>query len=90
MSNALLEAMSHGLPSITTADKGSSDIIKSGYNGIIVPKRDVKSLADAMLDLYLDENKRLRIGQNAKQTIVDDFKQDIVVSKWIKSIKEEL
>ena len=90
MSNALLEAMSHGLPSITTAYKGSSDIIKSGYNGIIVPKRDVKSLADAMLDLYLDENKRLRIGQNAKQTIVDDFKQDIVVSKWIKSIKEEL
>lgn len=90
MSNALLEAMSHGIPSITTAYKGSSDVIKNGFNGIIVPQKDIKSLAKAMHDLYVDKNKRIFLGGNAKKTIQENFKKEKVMKNWLKSIYDEL
>ena len=90
MSNALLESMSHGLPSITTAYKGASDIIKSDYNGVIVPQRDIKCLAKTMLDLYNDKEKRNFIGKNAKQTIINDFQQGRIIDNWVEIIKKEL
>lgn len=42
------EALSRGLPVLTTAEAGASDFIDDRRNGLIVPSRDVEALASAL------------------------------------------
>lgn len=55
MPNALLEAMSIGLPCISTQVSGSSELIQDKQNGILVEVKDVKGMAVAMS--YLADNE---------------------------------
>lgn len=54
----LAEALSCGLPVITTPNAGASDLIKEGSNGWVVPAGDVNALA-ACLDLCASDGERL-------------------------------
>ena len=56
--NAFIQAAAMGLPVITTNGTGCRDAVKNGYNGILVPVKDVPELVNAM-KLYL-ENEELR------------------------------
>ena len=68
--NALLEAMSFGLPSIVTdGSPGPLEHIANGKNGLIVPVDDEKRLADAILRLAASRELRDRMGASARRTI---------------------
>jgi len=67
----LLEAMSCGLACIGTNIEGINNILKHRVNGILCDT-DSKSLADAILNLYKDENLRRKIAKNARQYILDN------------------
>jgi glycosyltransferase involved in cell wall biosynthesis len=43
-----LEAMAHGVPVITTPNCG--EVVEHGRNGYVVPARDARALADAILE----------------------------------------
>lgn len=89
--NALIEAMSIGLPCISTNCRpgGASLLIKDGENGIIVPPGNVDLLAEKMC--FLSENSEMAdaMGLSAKN-IVDDFSEDKIAGMWcdyVKSLK---
>jgi glycosyltransferase involved in cell wall biosynthesis len=42
------EAMSQGLPVVTTESDGASEVIKSGENGLVIPARNAAALAEAI------------------------------------------
>ena len=67
LSNSMLEAMALGLPTICTdcAGGGARMIIKNGENGLLVPKGDVKALADAMAHLAEDSTFAKHLSENA-------------------------
>jgi glycosyltransferase involved in cell wall biosynthesis len=44
----ITEAFAHGLPVITTARAGASDLVRHGENGLIVPAGDPLALAEAL------------------------------------------
>ncbi len=69
MPNAVLEAMSHGLPVIATAVQGVDEIIRDGENGILVPLEDPAALAAAILRMLSQPAERQRLGTAARQTI---------------------
>ncbi len=46
----LAEALACGLPVVTTPNTGASDLVEPGVNGEIVPIRDAKAMADAILN----------------------------------------
>ncbi|MBR2741312.1 glycosyltransferase [Candidatus Saccharibacteria bacterium] len=89
MPNALLEAMSIGLPCISTdwAPGGVSDIIKNGKNGIIVPAKNENGLARAMDDLLSDDKKSKMIGIEARGSM-EKHNPNKVFEKWYNWIKE--
>lgn len=47
-SNAVLEAMAYEVPIVATAVGGTSDLIKDGVHGLLVPPRDATALAGAI------------------------------------------
>lgn len=55
---SVLEAMSCGLPVITTRAGGVVDIVKDGENGFLTPVGDVEALSESMIELI--ENTVLR------------------------------
>lgn len=81
MSNALLEAMMMGLPCISTNCAGSDEIIKNGYNGILVPVGDQKAMSAAILGLLNDEELAKKIGKNANRSS-ELFSGNTVLKKW--------
>jgi len=67
MPNALLEAMSVGLPVISyNCDTGPREVIKNMHNGLLVAIEDEDALAKAMATLYIDGDLRQKLSANAK------------------------
>ena len=87
LSNALLEAMMMGIPCISTAVEGSTDVIKNGENGILIPVGDEKALLGAMCSLAEDRELRDRIAREGRKT-GEGFRKEAVVEKWIEVIEK--
>ena len=64
--NALVEAMSAGLPCVSfDCDAGPRDIIQNEVNGYLVPLKDVKLFAQKLNTLMQKEALRIELGQEA-------------------------
>lgn len=80
--NALLEAMQCGVASVAfDCESGPSEIIRDGFDGLLVTPRDVERLSDALRRLAMDDILRGRLGSNARK-IAERFSPDAVYSKW--------
>jgi glycosyltransferase involved in cell wall biosynthesis len=62
---ALMEAMVLGLPVVATRVGGIPEVVEDGVEGSLVPPRDPAALADAVLDLVHDGDRRVRMGEAA-------------------------
>ena len=60
----LLEALSCGLPVITTNNTAGPDIIDDGKNGFLTPIRDTKKTIELINNLYQNEELRISIAEN--------------------------
>jgi len=91
MPNVLLEAASSGLPIVATDVGGNREIVVDGVTGFLVPPRDPSSLAQAMLRLMeLPERARVRMGEDARRYVEENFGLDYVVDLWEDLYKELL
>jgi glycosyltransferase involved in cell wall biosynthesis len=61
------EAMSRGLPVITTAHTGGPDILRDGQDGFIVPIRDPEAIAARLLELHRDRELLRMMSESARE-----------------------
>lgn len=64
--NAVLEALSFGLPVVATNAGPLCEIIEPGKHGLLVETDDVEGLATAMVRISADEQDRFSMGKNAR------------------------
>lgn len=64
-----LEAMACGLPIIASNIGGIPDVVKDGENGLLVPPKDPKALAEATVRLLEDEHLRRRFSKNGREKV---------------------
>jgi len=83
MSNALLEAMSCGLPCVATRVSGNEDIINHGFNGLLVEPGDYQGLAEALLKLLRDPVLVLRLGHAARETIEKHYSLEHITDIYV-------
>jgi glycosyltransferase involved in cell wall biosynthesis len=78
---ALLEAMSWGLPVITTPVSGIPDVVQDRQNGLLVNPGDIQQLTDRLQLLIENEALRLSLGKAARATAatldVDHFSSQL-------------
>ena len=77
-SNALLQAGSMGLPSVTTNVSGCIDVVIDGQTGLVVSPKDSAALEKALEVLILDECKRMELGLNAYHHVAANFASNFV------------
>lgn len=83
LSIALLEAMSFGLPIITThCDLERHDVIKPGINGFLISPGDIDGYADAINNLYENPGRASRIGEINLASVRSEFSIEGVVSRY--------
>ncbi len=85
MPNALIEAMSLGLPCISTDCPcgGPKDLIISGENGLLVPVDDKDAMAEAMIKVLSDKEFADKIGQKAAE-VQKKYDPKVANEKWEK------
>ena len=74
----IMEAMSTGLPVISTCHSAIPELIENGLNGFLVKERNVSSYTEAMFNL---KNVTNEIGLNAHKKVAEDFNLDIETQK---------
>jgi glycosyltransferase involved in cell wall biosynthesis len=66
---AILEAMSWGLPIITTPVGGIPEVVLANQNGLLVTPGNIQQLTASIQMLIEDEDLRLYLGNNARETM---------------------
>ncbi len=81
---ATMEAMSTGLPIITTPVGHMKNYVEDNYNGFTFNKKDHYTLSKKIEVLILDKKLRDILGKNARNTIREKYQW----SDTVKKIKE--
>jgi glycosyltransferase involved in cell wall biosynthesis len=80
--NALLEAMSAGLPIIATDHGGAGELVVDGATGCLTPRGDAKALAKAMLDLAHDSATRARWATAARERVETHYSMERMIDRY--------
>jgi glycosyltransferase involved in cell wall biosynthesis len=84
ISNALLEAMSCGLPCLVTDIPGNRAVITDGIDGHLFTPGSPETLAQLLTTLLADASLRRRTGQAARKTVTQRFSMSAVVEAYLR------
>lgn len=82
ISLTLLEAMSRGLPIVATRVGGNPEIVADGVSGLLVPPRDPKRLAGAMLSVWRDPERGRLMGLEGHRRVQAQFDVRRMVAEY--------
>ena len=80
---SLLEAAACAKAIVTTNIPGCRDIVRNGFNGLLVPPKDALALVEAIIFLADHPEERVRMGQNGRKLVERRFGQDRIVAHTI-------
>ena len=80
----LIEAMSFGLPIVTTKWRGIVDMVQEGYNGFLVDIKSPELLASQIELLYQNINLRKKISINSRK----EFEQKYSLQRHLEQMNE--
>ena len=88
MPNALMEAMSIGVPVISTDCPcgGPRSLIENNQQGILIPCNDVEALSSAILKVLSNDSLRMSMRNEARNR-AKQFKPEIILNEWDAYIK---
>lgn len=101
MSNALLEAMSYGLPCVATNVGGNSELLRGdgeierggyllGENGILVNPEDPEGLSRAIVCMIQNPEMRKTLAQRGHKFVAENFGIDSIAERYIQLYKTVL
>lgn len=87
---AVLEALSTGVPVVTTNVGGIPEMITNGKNGLLVQPFNANQLAEKILYILEHPAAAVEMGSAARQTILERFDWRIIVRKVLRVYEEAL
>lgn len=76
--NVVLQALAMKKPCIVSDINGCNEIIKNGYNGLIIPPKDVNALSAAMKYCINNPEELQKMAINARPNIVKNYEQEYI------------
>lgn len=79
---ALAEAMSAGLASVVSRVPGNTQLVDDGVHGITVALDDEDAIAGALVQLLNDPELRRRMGQVARERVVERYSTNQIIDRY--------
>jgi len=79
----LQEAMSMEVPVVSTDIASIPELIDNGKSGILVPEKDEKTLAEAIIKLIENPDLGQKMGKEGRKKILNEFNIELQVKKLI-------
>jgi glycosyltransferase involved in cell wall biosynthesis len=89
-SAVILTAYGFKKPVVVTSVGSIPEIVDDGKTGIIVPPKDINTLAEAIIKLLKDNKLRRKMGENAYIKLKTDLSWDNIAEKTIEVYKEAI
>ncbi len=86
---SLIEADAIGRPVITCNSVGCKEAVIDGYNGYLIPTKDVDALVEKLDILLSNADLRQEMGRNSRDYAEENFSIDVVIERHL-SIYDEL
>lgn len=86
----IIEAGACGIPSIGSDIYGLKDAIKDGETGILVKKKSIDDLVQAMILLVEDKDLRKKLAKGAKEYVQLFFSQDLISKELLDFYSKKL
>ena len=86
--NALLEAMTAGLPCVVTDAGDSGDIVKAAECGLVADANDITGLSRTVLELLKDSDLRIKYGQAGWEYIMQNHTVSEMSAKYLNIYNE--
>lgn len=78
----VLEAMAAKTPVVVTRKGGIPLMVKDGYNGLFVRPHNAKEIANKVNILLNDDDMRKKMGEQARETVLDKFTWELIATKY--------
>jgi glycosyltransferase involved in cell wall biosynthesis len=78
---SVIEAMSYGVPVISTRVGGIPELVRDGVEGVLVDAGDREALTAALVRLGSDAALRARMGVNARQRVKSHYSAEVVLPR---------
>jgi glycosyltransferase involved in cell wall biosynthesis len=82
-SNALMEAMSIGVPVVATDITGNRELVQHDQSGFLVPVGDSAAFARRTQQILNDPALAARLGAAARKTMAEQFRVDTMVQHYV-------
>lgn len=83
LGRVLLEAAAAGVPLVSTANEGASDIIAHGITGYLTPIGDPDKLAESILSILRHPVRARQMAARAHEYVMNHFAPDDLTARWI-------
>jgi glycosyltransferase involved in cell wall biosynthesis len=85
---SLIEADAIGRPVITCNSVGCKETVIDGYNGYLIPTKDVDALVEKLDILLGDAKLRQEMGKNSRKYAEENFSIDVVIERHLNIYNE--
>jgi glycosyltransferase involved in cell wall biosynthesis len=90
LSNAVMQGMAYGIPTIATAVRGNIDLVTNHGTGLLVDDDDPIDLSGAICELLDDPKLARELGASGRRKMKEDYSWDVVVRQWLDLFEEGL
>ncbi len=88
--NVIMEALSHRLPVVATDVCGIPEVIRHGQTGLVVPQKDPKALAQAILDMAADRERAVAMAAAGRELVKEMFDPQANARKLFELFRDHL
>jgi len=88
--NTMLESMACGTPVVAFAIGGIPDVVVDEENGCLAGPGDEKQLAEKILSLAFDEDKRKKMAQKCRELTENNFTLSVQARRYVELFSELL
>lgn len=85
-----IEGMASGKVVVASEIGGLKELIIHGHNGILVKEKDLDDLANNIMSIYLDSEKRSVLEKNARRTVEEHLSLEDRIHDYLKVFRGEL
>jgi glycosyltransferase involved in cell wall biosynthesis len=90
LSNAVMQGMAYGIPTIATAVGGNVDLVANHGTGLLVDDNDPDDLAAAICELLDNPKLAKEIGAAGRRKMKEEYGWDKVIEQWVSLFEEGL